>query len=62
MKENWCYESLLVEQSRVLRWFGGMERMEEDWLVKRIIGSDVRSGRLSGRTRIRWMDSVIKEY
>ena len=30
MKENWCYESLLVEQSRVLRWFGGMERMEED--------------------------------
>ena len=30
--------------------------------MKRIIGSDVRSGRLSGRTRIRWMDSVIKEY
>ena len=26
----------------VLRWFGHMERMEEDWLVKRIVGSNVR--------------------
>ena len=30
----------------VLRWFGHMERMEENQLVKRIIGSDVRGVRL----------------
>ena len=32
----------------VLRWFGHMERMEEERLVKRFLGSDVR---LSGRLR-----------
>ena len=35
-----------AEQS-VLMWFGHMLRMEEDWLVKRIVGSNVG-----------WMDSV----
>ena len=32
----------------VLRWFGHKERMEEDWLVKRIVGSDVRVLRWEG--------------
>ena len=35
-----------------------MERMEEAQLVKRIVGSDVRSVRLRGKPKTRWMDSV----
>ena len=44
----------------VLSWFGRMERMEEDQLVKTIIGSNVRGLRLRGRGRPRmeWMDGV----
>ena len=34
------------------------ERMEEDWLVKRIIGSDVRDMRFRGRPQTGWMDDV----
>ena len=43
--------SWLVKQSRqsMMRWFGQMERMEEDQLVKRILGSNVRGVRLTGR-------------
>ena len=33
----------------VLRWFGHIERMEEEQLVKRIVGSDVRDVWLRGR-------------
>ena len=47
----------------VLRWFGHMERMEEDWLVKSTVGcdvKDVRRVRLRGRSRTGWMDGVKK--
>ncbi len=37
----------------VLRWFGHVERMEEERLVKKITRSDVRGVRPMG-----WMDSV----
>ena len=30
----------------------------EDWLVKRIVGSDMRGVRLRGRPRTRWMHGV----
>ena len=33
----------------MLRWFEHMDRIEEDRLVKRIVGSDVRGVRLIGR-------------
>ena len=46
-----------AEQS-TLRWHGHMERIEEDWLTKRIVRSDVRSVRLRGRPRTEWMDHV----
>ena len=36
----------------VLMWFKHMERMDEDWLVKRIVPSSVRSMRLRGRPRM----------
>ena len=37
-----------------------MERMEEDQLVKRIVGSDVRGVRLRGRSKTGWIDGVIR--
>ncbi len=42
----------------VLRWFGHVERMEEERLVKKITISDVRGVRPRGRPRMGWMDSV----
>ena len=38
----------------MLKWFGHMARMEEDWLVKRI----VRCVRLRGRPQTGWMDGM----
>lgn len=35
-----------------------VERIEEDTLVKRIVGCDVRGVRLRGRPPIGWMDGV----
>ena len=42
----------------MLRWIRHNERMEEDWLVKRIVGSDVRSVRLREWLQMAWMDCV----
>ena len=42
----------------LLRWFGHVERMQDDKLVKRLVGSDVGGGRLRGRPRLGWMDCV----
>ena len=47
-----------VEQS-VLMWFGHLERMEEDRLVKRVYQSDAMGVRMRGRPRRGWMDGVI---
>ena len=33
-------------------------RMEEDELIKRIVGSDARSERLRGTPQMGWMDGV----
>ena len=42
----------------ILRWFGHMERMEDERLTKRVYRSEVgRVGRL-GRPRIRWSVGV----
>ena len=41
-------------------WFGHMERIEEDRLVKRIVGFDVRDIRLRGRPGMGWMDGMKK--
>ena len=46
-----------VDQS-VLRWFGHVERMEEERLVKRVYQSDVMGVRRRGRPRRGWMDGV----
>ncbi len=45
-------------EQRVLRWFGHVERMEEERLVKRVIRSNVRDVRPRGRPQMGWLDSV----
>ncbi|MEL7302024.1 MAG: reverse transcriptase family protein, partial [Pseudomonadota bacterium] len=42
----------------VLRWFGHVERMGEERLVRRVYDSDVRGMRGRGRPRKCWMDGV----
>ena len=42
----------------MLMWFGYMERREEDQLVKRIVGANVRGVRLRDRPGTGWMDGV----
>ena len=46
-----------MDQS-VLRWFGHVERMEDDRLVKRVYDSEVMGGRRRGRPRKCWIDGV----
>ena len=42
----------------VLRWFGHMERMNEDRMVKKVLISEVNGNRARGRPRFRWMCCV----
>ena len=48
-----------VDQS-VLRWFGHVERMDEERLVKRVMNADVEGNRPRGRPKFGWMDGVRK--
>ena len=42
----------------VMRWFGHVERMGDDRLVKRVYDSEVRGVRRRGRPRKGWMDGL----
>ena len=42
----------------VLRWFGHVERIEENRLDRRLLTAEVSEGRVRGRPRFGWMDSV----
>jgi len=43
---------------RLLKWFGHMERMEGDRLVRRVYEADVEGERGRGRPKRRWLDDV----
>ena len=43
---------------RVLRWFGHVERMDEHRMARRVMMPEVSGGRVRGRPRLGWMDSV----
>ena len=43
---------------RVLRWFGHLERMDEYSLARRVLMAEACLGRVRGRPRLGWMDSV----
>ena len=42
----------------VLRWFGHMERMENERMTKRVMVAGVRGARARGRPRLGWKDGV----
>jgi hypothetical protein len=42
----------------VFRWYGHLERMEEERVVKRLYMSNVEGSRGRGRPKLRWMDGV----
>jgi len=46
-----------VREAR-LRWFGHVQRREEEDCVRRILEADVRGQRSRGRQRKRWIDVV----
>ena len=43
---------------KVLRWFGHVERMDENRLATRVLTAEVSGGRVRGRPRLGWMDSM----
>ena len=43
---------------RVLRWFVHVERMDEYCMARRVLRAEVNEGRVRGRPRLGWMDSM----
>ena len=43
---------------RVLRWFGHVERMDKQRMVRRVLIAEVNGGQLRGGPRLGWMDGV----
>ena len=45
---------------RVLRWFGHVERMDEERMARRVLMAEVSGGQaqVRGRPRLGWMDGV----
>ena len=43
---------------RVLRWFGHVERMDDNRMVRRMLMTEVSGGRVRERPRLGWMDGV----
>ena len=73
-KENWriltnkeIYESVkkptIIETIRLnrLRWFGHVQRMEENRIPKRVLYMNLGTTRLRGRPRNRWPDEVRED-
>jgi hypothetical protein len=44
-----------------LRWFGHVQRMEENRILTRVLYMNLKTTRLRGRTRNRWQDEVREE-
>ena len=42
----------------ILRWFGHLERMENDWIVKRVYVGECACSHSVGTPRKRWIDTV----
>jgi len=44
-----------------LCWFGHVQRMEENWIPKRVLYMNLGTKRLRGRPRNRWQDEVRED-
>ena len=44
--------------TNVLRWYGHVERMDEERLVKKVVNAKVDGRSMRGRPRYGWMDGV----
>jgi len=53
----------IIETIRLnkLRWFGHVQRMEENRILERILYMNLGTTRLRGRPRNRWQDEVIED-
>ena len=54
---------MLVNEIRLnrLRWFGHVQRMEENRIPKRVLYMNLGTRRLRGRPRNRWQDEVRED-
>jgi len=54
---------IIIERVRlnILRWFGHVQRMEENRIPKRVIYMNLGTTRLRGRPRNRWQDEVRED-
>ena len=43
---------------RVLRWFGHVERIDDDRMARMVLMAEVSGGRVRGRPMLDWMDGV----
>jgi hypothetical protein len=73
-KENWriltnkeiyaiLKKPIITETIRLhrLRWFGHVQRMEEDIIPKRVLYMNLETTRPRGRPRNRWQDQVMED-
>jgi hypothetical protein len=54
----------IIETIRLnrLRWFGHVQRMEENRIPKRVLYMNLGTTRLRGRPRNRWQDEVTRGW
>ena len=55
---NLIRDQRVFADQRVLRWFGHVERMDDYHMARRVLMAEVSGGRVRGRQRLGWMDSV----
>ena len=57
---QWLKKPTITETIRLnrLRWFGHVQRMEENRIPKKVLYMNLETTRLRGRPRNRWQDEV----
>ena len=56
-----CHAFKIREIQNGLRWFGHIQRREEDHIVKAVQGIKVQGQRKNGRPEMRWRDVINKD-